>query len=205
MLEIGEPCYGYVGLGRDKVCVILYIYPAECGPKAHGSSGRLFYISVSCPQTGLAGRNSRAPQPPEEKNKGKTRETAPGRFRTKRKGNKGRVKESHNLSGARLSLLILTVLPLSLLRGYSLHSRARAPWSTLPSRGTCLGGDSCHVGEGHLVVGRGAQGLMDGEGLRVEDLLVGAKVVAASGPPLPLLGSPLAPGSSRRTPLLPFR
>ena len=112
--RLGSPAMtDYVGLGRDKVCVILYIYPAECRPKAHGSSGRLFYISVSCPQTGLASHNSRAPQPPEGKNKGKTRETAPGRFRTQRKGNKGRAKESHNLSGARLSLLILTVLPLS--------------------------------------------------------------------------------------------
>ena len=31
-------CHGEALAGADGVCVILYFYPATCGPKAHGSS-----------------------------------------------------------------------------------------------------------------------------------------------------------------------
>ena len=83
------------------MCVINYIYPAVCGSKAHGSSSRLFYISISCPQTGLAG-HSRVPQPPKgkdkRKNKGKnkgnrTRENSHQKKKEQRKdeGKKKRV------------------------------------------------------------------------------------------------------------------
>lgn len=52
-----------ISLIHGLVCVIDYIYPAASRPKDHGSSGRLFYIPVSCPQNGLA-IHSRAPQLP---------------------------------------------------------------------------------------------------------------------------------------------
>ena len=62
-------------------------------------SGRLFYLSISCTQTGLAG-HSRAPQPPEGNEKEETKETAPMKVLHQRKGEQSGGEAENTNQGA---------------------------------------------------------------------------------------------------------
>ena len=45
----GQVVDGKVGAAAVCMCIICYFYTAPCGPGGHGS-GRLFYMTRSCPK-----------------------------------------------------------------------------------------------------------------------------------------------------------